>query len=87
MRWWEAIGAEKALLKDFFPGYYDLSTGGVVGATDQDDDWSAARELEEELGISTGNDRLEKVKVVKWQDDVGKVFANVYVVRDFDPDV
>ena len=68
--------------KDFFPGYYDLSTGGVVGAG-EDDDMSAVREIEEELGIPDA--QLEKVNVTKWEDDIGGVFANVYLMRDFDP--
>ena len=36
--------------KDYCPGFYDLVTGGVVDA-DEDDDISASRELAEELGI------------------------------------
>ena len=36
--------------KDYCPGYYDLVTGGVVDAG-EDDDYSAGRELAEELGI------------------------------------
>jgi 8-oxo-dGTP pyrophosphatase MutT (NUDIX family) len=39
------------MLKDWCPGHFDLVTGGVVGAG-EDDDESAQRELLEELGIS-----------------------------------
>ena len=38
--------------KDYCPGYFDLVTGGVVAAS-EDDDVSAQRELEEELGVAT----------------------------------
>mmetsp|Transcript_33634 Transcript_33634/g.24294 ORF Transcript_33634/g.24294 Transcript_33634/m.24294 type:complete len:107 (+) Transcript_33634:10-330(+) len=42
---------KRTLIKDLCPGYYDLCTGGVVGA-DEQDDVNAYRELEEEMGIS-----------------------------------
>ena len=73
---------KRSQLKDLYPGWYDLSTGGVVGA-DEDDDVNAVREVEEELGIPDA--KLEKVKVMKWEDAKGRVFANVYLMRDFDP--
>ncbi len=42
---------KRTMIKDIFPGYYDLCAGGVVqtGETNKE---SAIRELEEELGIS-----------------------------------
>lgn len=69
--------------KDYCPGYFDLSTGGVVGEG-EDDDLSAQREVAEELGIA--NAVLEKVKVVKFDGENSRVFGNVYVLRGFDPD-
>jgi 8-oxo-dGTP pyrophosphatase MutT (NUDIX family) len=36
--------------KDYYPGYLDLSAGGVVNGM-EDEDTSAMRELNEELGI------------------------------------
>ena len=36
--------------KDYCAGYFDLSTGGVVGEG-EDDDINAVREVEEEIGI------------------------------------
>lgn len=42
---------KRSLSKDLYPGYYDLTTGGVVLA-DEGYNISAKRELEEELGIS-----------------------------------
>ena len=69
--------------KDYCPGYFDLATGGVVGH-EEDDDESAQREVAEELGIEGAS--LEKIKVIKFDGAASKVFGNVYVVRDFDPD-
>ena len=40
------------MLKDYCPGYFDLVTGGVVGAG-EDDDLSASRELAEELFVGS----------------------------------
>ena len=48
--------------KDYCPGFYDLSTGGVVG-DGEDDDLNAQREVQEEIGIV--GVPLEKIKVVK----------------------
>jgi 8-oxo-dGTP pyrophosphatase MutT (NUDIX family) len=41
---------ERTLTKDIFPGYYDLCVGGVVVAGESYEE-SAARELEEEIGV------------------------------------
>ena len=41
---------KRAATKDYCPAYYDLVTGGVVSAG-EDDDISAQRELNEELGL------------------------------------
>lgn len=45
------IVQKRSLNKDYCPGYIDLAAGGVIGAEDIDEDLSAAREVEEELGI------------------------------------
>ena len=71
------------MLKDYCPGHYDLVTGGVVGAG-EDDDISAQRELEEELGLK--GFALTKLFVGKYEDERNKVFSNVYLVKDFDVD-
>ena len=75
---------KRSMKKDYCPGFLSLSTGGVVGEG-EDDDLSAVRELEEEIGIK--NEGLEKIKVVKCVDgERSKSYANVYVLRNFNPD-
>ena len=74
---------KRTMKKDYCPGFFDLSTGGVVGEG-EDDDINAVREVEEEIGIA--NAVLEKIKVVKCDGQLSKVFANVYLLRDFNPD-
>ena len=74
---------KRTMKKDYCPGFFDLSTGGVVGEG-EDDDLNAVREVEEEVGIA--NAQLEKIKVVKCNGEGSRVFANVYVLRNFDPD-
>jgi len=69
--------------KDYCPGYFDQSTGGCVGEG-EDDDLSALREIEEEIGIK--NAPLQKIKVIKCDGEISRVFCNVYVLRDFNPD-
>ena len=68
--------------KDYCPGYWDLATGGVVGAG-EDDDENAKREVLEEVGIKDHD--LQKVSVIKFDGEKSKVFGNVYLLRDFDP--
>ena len=46
----EFIVQKRSMDKDYCPGYIDLAAGGIVGLI-EDEDESAARELEEELGI------------------------------------
>ncbi len=42
--------------KSYCPGFYDLATGGVVNADDEDDEVNARREVQEELGIQMNID-------------------------------
>ena len=73
---------KRSVKKDYCPGYFDLCTGGVVGEG-EDDDVSAEREVEEELGVAGLT--LEKIKVIKQADAGVRNFANVYLVREFNP--
>ena len=73
----------RTMKKDYCPGFFDLCTGGVVGHG-EDDDLQAQREVAEEIGLR--DVVLDKLKVVKCDTEASKVFANVYLMRDFDPD-
>jgi 8-oxo-dGTP pyrophosphatase MutT (NUDIX family) len=46
----ELFVQKRTPVKDIYPGYYDVATGGVVMAGESYDE-SAARELQEEMGI------------------------------------
>ena len=46
----ELFVQKRTMSKDIYPGYYDVAAGGVVMAGESYDQ-SAAREIEEELGI------------------------------------
>ena len=69
---------KRTLLKDYCPGYFDIVTGGVVGAG-EDDDLGAERELEEELGLK--GHKLEKVAVVKFENEGNRVWGNLYFLK------
>ena len=64
--------------KDYCPGYYDLATGGVVSAG-EDDDISAAREVEEELGLK--DQKLVRLSILRFSDDASRVFGNLYFLK------
>ena len=61
----------------FYPGYYDLMSGGCMSIDDVDDLDNATRELSEEMGISGYT--LQHVSTCKYVDG-HKVFFNVYLV-------
>lgn len=73
---------KRTMKKDYCPGYFDLATGGVVGEG-EDDDLSALREIEEEIGIK--NAALQKIKVIKCGDQKNRIFCNIYLLKDFNP--
>ena len=65
---------KRASTKDYCPSYYDLVTGGVVSAG-EDDDISAQRELQEELGIVLP---LKRVCTLAFSDKTNRVWGNLY---------
>jgi len=65
---------QRAAWKDIWPSFWDLALGGVVGAGEAWDD-AAARELDEEAGISTPLDPLGEVR---YADDRVQEIARVY---------
>ena len=62
--------------KDYCPGFWDLTTGGVVGAG-EDDDVSAEREIEEEIGL-TGH-KLTRAATIRIPGD--NLFGNLYFLK------
>ena len=90
----EVLLQKRAMNKDSFPGYYDISSAGHIHAGDSSVD-SAIRELEEELGITAAKEELHFIGIHKGIEDTefyGKPFRNhefskMYVyMEDIDTD-
>jgi len=77
---------ERTDTKDYLPGAYDLSTGGVVGV-DEPRQLNAERELKEEMGLDLVSDR--RGYITSWTDcgyhsytdELTKVWASTYMYR------
>jgi isopentenyldiphosphate isomerase len=65
----------RTFTKDIFPGYWDVSVGGVVNAG-EDYDTGAARELHEELGVQ--NIGLRRLFPMRYEDPGNRVCGMVY---------
>ena len=72
---------KRTMLKDYCPGYFDLVTGGVVSAG-EDDDVSASRELLEELGVDMDLKPC-KLGTFSFEDPKNRVWGNLYFVDNF----
>jgi isopentenyldiphosphate isomerase len=72
---------KRTMQKDYCPGYFDLVTGGVVGAG-EDDDESASRELAEELGVQLDLKPCN-IGTFKFEDSTNRVWGNLYFVDNF----
>ncbi len=85
----EILLQQRADGKDFYPGVWDISAAGHVGAG-ENPIISASRELNEELGISTKKGDLEFFKIRKsmtvFRDIRNNEFNYVYFFR-FDGDI
>ncbi len=66
---------QRTLTKDIFPGYWDVTVGGVVTAG-EDYDAAAAREMHEELGL--GSVRLRRLFPLRYEDPTNRVCGMVY---------
>ena len=66
---------KRTLSKDIYPGYYDLTAGGVV-QVDEAVEVSARRELEEELGIV--KDSLDFLFEFFYESPENNVWGSVY---------
>ena len=62
-------------VKDIYPSYFDLAAGGVINAREEFDA-GAARELEEELGV-TGV-VLQAHGIIYFEDQRSRVFGAIY---------
>ncbi len=69
---------KRTTTKDIFPGYWDPCTGGVVLAGESYEE-SAARELEEEMGIR--GVEIEPLFVVYYEDPRSRVFGRAFQCR------
>lgn len=69
---------KRTLTKDYMPGYFTISTGGVVQPGEEDYD-NAIRELEEEMGVK-GLDLNYHLRF-KYVDQHTKVWGNVYSLK------
>jgi isopentenyldiphosphate isomerase len=67
---------KRTTTKDINPGYYDVCTGGVILESDESDEISALRELEEEMGIKT--ERLEFCFNHFYEDEKSIVWCAVF---------
>jgi isopentenyldiphosphate isomerase len=65
----------RTVSKDVFPGYWDLTVGGVLAAG-EDYDTAARRELREEIGIEPVG--LRRLFPIRYEDAVSRVTGMVY---------
>ena len=61
--------------KDIFPGYWDVTVGGVLAAGETYD-LGARRELEEELGVADA--RLRRLFALRYDDTANRVCGMAY---------
>jgi isopentenyldiphosphate isomerase len=66
---------QRTASKDVFPGYWDLTVGGVLAAG-EDYDTGARRELREEIGIEPRG--LRRLFPIRYEDAVNRVAGMVY---------
>lgn len=71
----ELFVQKRTMIKDIYPGYYDIAAGGVVLAGESYDE-SAERELAEELGIQ--NVPLTSHFTFHYEDGSNLVWGRVY---------
>jgi len=69
---------KRTMLKDYCPGYFDLVSGGVMGAGETNEE-NAQRELSEEMGIAGVEMKL--IDQIKYEDEKNKVFGNLFAVQ------
>ena len=68
--------------KDVYPGYWDVTVGGVVGAG-EDYETAARRELAEEIGVEC--ESVEPLFAVRYQDVSTQLVGRAYLARHDGP--
>ena len=69
---------KRAMKKEYFPGYFDVVTGGVVGYKERKEvDKAAERELYEEMGVKL-EEKLKFIGKNYHADEYSKGFSYVY---------
>lgn len=77
----EVLLQRRSLMKDTYPGYWDISVGGHVGVDEGYED-AARRELKEELGVEAA---LEYVGKISATATTGWEFVEIYACRHEGP--
>jgi len=67
---------KRSMLKDFCPGYWDPTPGGVVAAGESYDETNR-REVEEEMGIPSSS-QMEHLFTWLYEDDLCKVYGDAW---------
>lgn len=78
----ELFVQKRTMNKDIYPGYWDIAAGGVVLAGESYEE-SAARELLEELGITT--EQLTHIFDQYYEDDDNRVWGRIFSCRHDGP--
>lgn len=81
----EVLLQKRVVFKETFPGFWDVSVAGHIGAGEQSD-IAGIRELSEELGIETEPDQLEKIGSFSSEFDhnhqlIDREFHDVYLFK------
>ncbi len=77
---------QRSLSKDVYPGFWEGSLSGHVMRGESYID-AAERELHEELGVCISRKSLKEVLLFGLHDEKERVFAKLFVVKDFKSDV
>ncbi len=72
---------QRTFTKDVFPGYWDITLGGVVAAGESFDQ-GAVREVEEELGVAGA---LQSLFSFRYLDSFTDVWGQVYLLEHNGP--
>lgn len=69
---------KRSMKKEYFPGYFEIGAGGVVGVKDTEISLCAQRELKEELGIDITLDKLSYIGKNFHKDQFSKGWSYIF---------